>query len=151
MDLDALLDTVRRSAFRLERVERGEDQADEPTLAWHQPWLEAIQRAVAAGRVVRRVRVVDEPPTPFQSLELSLDRYRVAAGEEVRVLPLALARSLEIPPIDFWLLDDERAVSMTFDKAGILVGSEWLTGPAEVRRLRTLRDLAWTHAHPHTP
>jgi hypothetical protein len=159
-DLDALFGTFERTAFRLECLGRdaGPDEASAfasflsgrpHDLAWHQPWLDAIRRAVDAGRLVQRVRVVDEPPTPYEHFELALGRFHLAAGEDLRVLPAPTARALGIPPIDFWLLDDARVVSMDFDADGAFLGSEVTNDPGVLRHLRRVRDRALEHALPY--
>src|SRR5690348_3819806 len=65
LDVDALFDTVERSAFRLEPLPRTGQPIDArylaDGLAMHVPWFDAVRRAVGAGRAVRRVRVVDRP------------------------------------------------------------------------------------------
>ena len=147
LDLDALFDTVERSAFRLEPVARTGRPVDATDLAtdlvWHLPWFDAIRRAVDAGRLVQRVRVVDRPPTPYQRFELSLAPFHEQAGEELRILATAVARDLSLPPVDFWLLDDRRVVTM--DDAGAQVTAD----PPVVRRMRRYRDLAWSRAVPY--
>ncbi len=146
LDLDALFDTVERSAFRFEPLPRTGQPVDAQFLAdglaLHLPWFDAVRRAVDAGREVRRVRVVDQPPTPYQRFELSLAPFHAEAGEEVRFLSAPAARDLSLPPLDFWLLDDRRAV--TLDDAGPQVTAD----PAVVLRMRRYRDLAWRHAVP---
>jgi len=142
LDLDALFDTVEQSAFRLEPVARTGRPVDASDLAWGLPWFEAIRRAVDAGRTVQRVRVMDRPPTPYQRFELSLAPFHEQAGEELRILAASAARDLSLPPVDFWLLDDRRVV--TLDDAGAQV----TTDPPVVRRMRRYRDLAWRHGVP---
>jgi hypothetical protein len=142
LDLDALFDTVEQSAFRLEPVARTGRPVDASDLAWGLPWFEAIRRAVDAGRTVQRVRVMDQPPTPYQRFELSLAPFHEQAGEELRILATSAARDLSLPPVDFWLLDDRRVV--TLDDAGAQV----TTDPLVVRRMRRYRDLAWRHGVP---
>lgn len=139
LDVDALFETVERSAFRLEPLPRTGPPVD-PVLQL--PWFEAVRRAVDAGRVVQRVRVVDRPPTPYQRFELSLAPFHAQAGEEVRFLSAPVARDLSLPPLDFWLLDERRVV--TLDDAGAQVTDD----PAVVQRMRGYRDVAWRHAVP---
>jgi hypothetical protein len=139
LDMDALFETVERSAFRLEPLPRTGPPVD-PVL--HLPWFDAVRRAVDAGRVVQRVRVVDRPPTPYQRFELSLTPFHAQAGEEVRFLTAPVARDLSLPPVDFWLLDDRRVV--TLDDAGAQVTAD----PAVVQRMRRYREVAWRHAVP---
>jgi hypothetical protein len=150
LDVEALFDTVERSAFRLEPLPRTGPPVDARDLAQdlaqdlvlHLPWFDAVRRAVDAGRVVQRVRIVDRPPTPYQRFELSLAPFQAEAGEEVRFLSAPVARDLSLPPLDFWLLDDRRVV--TLDDLGAQVISE----PAVVLRMRRYRDVAWRHAVP---
>jgi hypothetical protein len=146
VDVDALFATVERSAFRLEPLPRTGPPVDARFLAQdlvlHLPWFDPVRRAVDAGRVVQRVRVVDQPPTPYQRYELSLAPFHAEAGEELRFLSAPAARDLSLPPLDFWLLDDQRVV--TLDDAGAQV----ITDPAVVQRMRRYRDVAWRHAVP---
>jgi hypothetical protein len=146
LDLDALFDTVERSAFRLEPLPRTGQPLDAQHLArnlgLHLPWFDAVRRAVDAGRVVRRVRIVDRPPTAYQRFELSLAPFHAEAGEEVRFLTAPAAGELSLPLLDFWLLDDRRVV--TLDDAGAQVTAD----PAVVLRMRRYRDVAWRHAVP---
>lgn len=159
-DLDALFDTFERTAFRLECLGRDAGPAEASAfasflsgrphdVAWHQPWLDAIRRAVDAGRLVQRVRVVDQPPTAREYFELTLGPYHLAAGEDLRVLSAPVARTVGIPTLDFWLLDDARVVTLDFDADGALLGSETTTAPAVLRHLRRARDRALEHALPY--
>jgi hypothetical protein len=146
LDVAALFETVERSAFRLEPVPPtgppidARDPADD--LVVQLPWFDAVRRAVDAGRVVQRVRVVDRPPTPYQRFELSLAPFHAEAGEEVRFLSAPVARDLSLPPLDFWLLDERRVV--TLDDTGAQVTHD----PAVVQRMRRYREVAWRHAVP---
>jgi hypothetical protein len=146
LDLDALFDTVEQSAFRLEPIPRTGRPGQATDLAldlgWHLPWFDAIRRAVDAGRVVQRVRVMDQPPTRYQRFELSLGPFHEQAGEDLRILAASTAHRLDLPPVDFWLLDNRRVV--TLDDAGAQV----TTAAAVVRRMRGYRELAWQHAVP---
>jgi len=156
LDLDALFETFERTAFRLET--HGGDAGPGAAgsfasflsgrpfdLAWHQPWLEATRRVVDSGRTIQRVRVTDDPPTPRQYFELVLTPFHVAAGEDVLVAPAQLG----LPALDFWLFDDEWAVTLDFDPAGALVGSEVTAEPAAIAELRRVRDRACRAAVPY--
>ncbi len=149
LDLDAVLDTVERSAFRLETLPLAGQPIDAQDLAWHLPWFDAVRRAVDAGRVIQRVRVVDQPPTPYQRFELSLVPFHVDAGEDLRILGTPDARALGIPPMNFWLLDDARVVALEIGNDGTLGDSLLTADPAVLHRMRRLRDLAWRHAGPY--
>jgi len=147
LDVAALFATVERSAFRLEPLPRTGPPVEAGNLAQDLvldlPWFDAVRRAVDTGRVVRRVRVLDRPATPYQRFELSLAPYHAQAGEEVRFLAAPVAEELGLPPFDFWLLDDHRVV-VTLDD----LGAQVISDPAVVRRMRRYRDVAWEHAVP---
>jgi hypothetical protein len=149
LDLDALFDTVARSAFRLETLPLTGQPVDAQDLAWHLPWFGPIRRAVDGGRVVQRVRVIDRPPTPYQRFELSLAPFHEDAGEDLRILGAPAARELGLPPLNFWLLDDQRVVSLEIGDDGTFGGSQVTADRAVLNRMRRLRDLAWRHATPY--
>jgi hypothetical protein len=148
---EGVLAGVRQQAFRLQTcgAEPAGAEADafaafvagRPVdLSWRRPWLAAVRDAVAAGRHVQRVLVMDNPPTPYQYFELALAPHSVAAGEDLRLLDAQAARVLSLPPMDFWLLDDERAVSGMSD-----LTDDW----AILEHLRRARDRAVGAALPY--
>lgn len=116
-------------------------------LGWRQGWLELVRDAVAAGRSIRRVRVVSVPHGDYTRWGLTVAARDVAAGEEVLWLPRHFADSA-MSTDDFWLFDDERVVFEVFQD-GRFVGGAATTDPAIVERCRSLRDRVWRRAIPH--
>src|SRR5215470_1382241 len=125
-DFNDIFSSFERSAFRLETLPHyavpieaeafAAFLAGQPyDLSWHQPWLDTMRAAIEAGRTVQRVRVMDRPPTPYQRFELAVTPHNLAIGEDIRILDAAVAATLALPPFDFWLFDEQRAVVMRFD------------------------------------
>ena len=54
-------------------------------------------------------------PTAYQRWELFLTPQNIAAGENIRWLPRAAARDLDLPGYDWWMLDGERLIITTYD------------------------------------
>src|SRR5581483_10320989 len=102
----------------------------------------------AEGREVQRVRVLAEPPSDYQRWEMWGARWNISAGERVGYLTRQRARDLGLPDADWWLLDDERVITMGFDDDGRITGKMLVIDPAVITRYRAWRDLAVRNATP---
>jgi hypothetical protein len=133
VDLGALLQSFRQSAFRLETLAHYTvPQEEEWFTAWRRTgklpeltpdndsWLRMVRNHCAAGKRMQRVRVVSSPLTDYERFELALFPPSVAAGEEIRVVQ----RSAVVRTADFWLFDESRAVMLRYDEAGRFQGVE---------------------------
>jgi hypothetical protein len=159
-DFNSIFESFERTAFRLETLPHYavpiEAEAFADFLAgrpfnidWHRPWLDTMAGHIQAGRTVQRVRVMDEPPTPYQRFELAVTPHNLAIGEDIRVLRMSAARALNLPELDFWLFDDARIVVMQFDAGGVLLDAEVSDDAARVAIHREARDRALAHAVPY--
>jgi hypothetical protein len=164
--LRGMFDAMASSAFRLEArrsyalgYERpvfeafvaGQDPLTPPELDWWRPWLERVARVTAAGRRIRRVRLVDSPPTDYQRFGIWSGAWNVAAGEDIRYLSRAVARQAGIPDDkDWWLFDSAALVRMRFDDDGDLAGRDLVTDLGRVAVYQELQDLAMALAVPAT-
>ncbi|MGQ0573863.1 MAG: DUF6879 family protein [Pseudonocardia sp.] len=142
-----LFDQVERDALRLES-RRCTDLADEraelraflagelPEVMEWEPdgWTEMVTRARCAGRRVRRVRVVDEPLTPYQRYMVYTGQRNTAVGEDVGYLARARADRLHLPDHDFWVLDGARVLLLWFSDDGRYLGADVVADPALVAR-----------------
>jgi hypothetical protein len=156
-DFDAVFDSFTRTAFRLETLPHyavpieadayADFLAGRPyDLTWHHAWLDTMHRKIRQGQRVQRVRVMDEPPTPYQRFELAVTPHNLDIGEDIRVIVRSTAVALALPACDFWLFDDQRVVSMDFDAHGVLKGAEVTDDPSRVASCQAARDLALAHA-----
>lgn len=83
---------------------------------------------------MQRVHVVTEPLTDYARFEVAWSyAYSVAAGENVRIIPLAEGEAwpADIPLSDFWLFDDTEFFSMHYEADGTWIGVEHLTDPGD--------------------
>jgi hypothetical protein len=135
-DLGALFSTFKRSAFRLETLSvYSVDEDDEreafrlflggkPQPSWSRDrgWPKFVSSACAAGKIMQRVRVLSFPLTDYLRFELSCGYpANVAAGEDIRILPIVGDVPPGIVDHDYWLFDDEIVVRMEYDEAGRFV------------------------------
>ncbi|MEU6712362.1 DUF6879 family protein [Nonomuraea sp. NPDC046802] len=159
---DELFDTFRRDAFHLElRDQYGVAREEGPfarwlrgepdDLTWLWPWLDRVRGATAAGRTVRRVRVITESASEYIRWEHSLTPATVEAGEDIRWLPRHRMPAIELPMggDDWWLFDDRLLAVGRFGEDGQVLGSELVTDPTTVARCAGVRDLLWALAIPH--
>ena len=118
-------------------------------LPWWQEWLMRAAARTRAGRVMQRVRVLDDPPTAYQRYLLAVGHWHEAAGERITYMLRGRARRIGLLLDHDWsLFDDETVAATWFTPAGELEGRELITGAEAVQRYRALRDLALRHASP---
>jgi hypothetical protein len=159
--LAALFDSFTREAFRLETLQvYREAEEDEPRRQFDagQPvgddpgtaqWVHWLTEGKAAGKTVARVHVLIEPLSEYARFELAYYRPGLAAGEDIRVIPVRAGEwpeGLPGPGGDFWLFTDAdgpaRVVLMEYDDDGSLTGG-WLSAdPADIRQAVRWRDTA---------
>jgi len=124
--------------------------AGEPDdLVWLQDWCHTVQAHVAAGRVVRRARIVSEPLSDYQRWSYSIARPMVDAGEDIRWVPRRLVSGTAIPGNDFYLLDDRLAVFLLYAGNGLATDRVTSTDAADIRLCRSAFDAVWELAVSH--
>jgi hypothetical protein len=124
--------------------------AGEPDdLEWLQGWCATLRHHVAAGRVVRRARIVSEPLSDYQRWSYSIARPMVDAGEDIRWVPRRLVSSTAIPGNDFYLFDDRVVVFLHYAGNGLATDKTISDDPADVQLCRSAFDAVWELAIPH--
>ncbi|MEQ4205773.1 DUF6879 family protein [Actinopolymorpha sp. B9G3] len=154
------LATFEHTAFRLELQSEYREPSEAESLALFLagdpidpgtdpnfvPWFEQISRLVSDGKRVERVRVQEEPPTPYQRWERWLGAWNIRAGEQLRYMTRSRAYEIGLLPAtgttDWWLLDSNRLLLMPFDQDGNRLGDELVTDPEVVVQACAWRDLA---------
>ena len=152
-----------RTAFRLEHQREplpGEQQAFQhwlngnPMVPWEWPpwrdWLDLAWRHVSAGGEIRRVRLVDDPPTPYQQWGIAITSWHEQAGDHIRYLPCHAAEGLGIPVTNWWLFDDAHVVAMSYD-TGEVPGKILISDREVIAKYLTWRELAVAHATEPVP
>jgi hypothetical protein len=109
-----------------------------------------IKQKTAAGVVIERVRLVDDPPTDYQRWTRYMDAWNTGAGEAIHYLQRQTAARVGLTRAfagrDWWLLDDSRLVLMSFDGSGRRTRTDLTVSSRDVQRARLWRDLAITTA-----
>jgi hypothetical protein len=124
--------------------------AGEPDdLAWLQDWCHVLRRHSAAGRTVRRVRVVSEPLSQYQRWSHSIADPMVDAGEDIRWVPRRLVSGIALPGNDFYLFDGRLVVFLLYTGDGLAADRVVSADPADVGLCRSAFDSVWPLAVPH--
>ena len=143
----AQFDSYKRSALRLESRSQTDVPAERVELQaflsgelsevrnWeHDDWTRLVTRQTAAGRPMRRVRVMDDPLTDYNRFMIFCGHRSVSVGEDVRYLARADANALDLPDHDFWILDSARLIELRFTADGRPLRHDLVTDPGVVAR-----------------
>lgn len=154
---NALFTDIRESWRRLETLQaydvayerdeyeaflRGEPPDDTPG-----PWEQMIADHVAAGRSLRRVHVIEMPPTDYIRYELAYYQVSTAAGEDVRLIPVESGQwPAGVARHDDWIFDSRDVWRMTYDRDGRFLHAtrrSW-----DLRRVMRSWESAWRQSVP---
>jgi hypothetical protein len=112
-------------------------------------WYALIAEQTAAGKVIERVRIHDDPPTDYQRWVRWVGQWNEQAGEIMHYVTRQDARDLgflpDDPRRDWWLFDDNHLVLMTFDPEGHRIHTELVTDEEAIMQARAWRYLAVRH------
>lgn len=161
-----LFETIQESAFRLETLQFYELAEDEPRRQAFREGrplpprpgktesMRLVRKAVASGKRVRRVHVVDLPLSEYIRYELAVYPENIAAGEDVRITPRTGHPGLRELSTDFWLFDAETdkpaVVWFRYSPGGQILGRDFSDRTDDVRQACEQRDLAVAHSLPLT-
>jgi hypothetical protein len=106
-----------------------------------QAWFNQVAAQAAEGKRIERVRVQEEPPTPYQRWERWYGHWNTEAGESIRYMTRQRAHEVGLLPAagddDWWLSDSCRLMVMRFDNEGRRIETELVATPSEsFRRAR---------------
>lgn len=124
--------------------------AGEPDdLAWLDDWCATLRAHRAAGRSIRRARIISEPLSDYQRWSYSIAHPMVDAGEDIRWVPRRLVSSIAFPGNDFYLFDDRLVVFLIYSGNGLNADYQSSTDPADIRLCRSAFEAAWQLAVRH--
>ncbi len=165
----ALFRSFKHTAYRLETLQTYDVSYEiEPYRAFlagqprpHDPsknaWTAMLAESAAAGKIVRRVHLVNEPLTDYLRYELEWSYPpNVEAGEDIHILP-----SKGVPPgdlsllvlnrvSDYWLFDSSDLWVMQYDRDGAFVYIQQVSDPSTIVQRALWRDAALHYAIPYT-
>lgn len=155
-----LLTTFKRDAIHLEQRDAYGTEIELPymakwaagepdDLAWLNEWCESLREHVAAGRSVRRARIVSEPLSDYQRWSYSIAQPMVDAGEDIRWVPRRRVSSVALPGNDYYLFDDRLAVFLIYAGSGLAVDRLASTDPADLKLCRSAFEQVWKLSIPH--
>ncbi|MEV5568629.1 DUF6879 family protein [Spirillospora sp. NPDC052269] len=111
-------------------------------------WRGKVASEVAAGRRLRRVRVVSEPLSEYQRMAVQISGSAVEAGEELRWLPRRLVSTLPLPGNDCFVLED-LVIFNVLGGSDERVEIQLHRDPDVVEFCQTAFEAAWKLATPH--
>jgi hypothetical protein len=153
--------TFRYTAYRLETLQSYDVPQEEDSLAAFlagdpvrfgpskDGWTATIANAVAAGKSMRRVHVVEEPLSDYLRYEMLSYRPNVEAGEDVRILPVRPGDRPDLPHHDYWLFDSVDLWLMEYDRDGRFEGARPVKDAARIVVHNYWRDAALHAAVPY--
>jgi hypothetical protein len=163
---DELFASFKHTAYRLETLQRYDVSYEiEPYRAFlaGQPrphdssksaWTAMLKASAAAGKVVQRVHLVNEPLTDYLRYELEWSYPpNVEAGEDIRILPAGDVSGVRRATLaalgDYWLFDSSDLWVMEYDDEGRFRSIEQASGPSDIVLHARWRDAALHHAIPY--
>ncbi|MBF6453562.1 DUF6879 family protein [Nocardia cyriacigeorgica] len=159
-EFDRLLTEFAQSAVHLETRDAYGTEIELPHMAkwtagepddlvWLGDWCENLRRHAAAGRSIRRARIVSEPLSTYQRWSHSIAQPMVDAGEDIRWVPRRRLDSVAIPGNDFYLIDNELVIFLHYSGDGLSTEKVTSTEPGDIDLCRTAFEAVWQWAIPH--
>ncbi|MGW5970142.1 DUF6879 family protein [Streptomyces sp. NPDC055186] len=163
-EFNRLFTDFKFTAYRLESLQRydvsyeqnefarflsGESRGEFPGIA---EWIDGtVAKAVAAGKILSRVHVVELPMSDYVRFECAWAyEHTVEAGEDVRILPVSRQEwPPELPHYDYWLFDSTQLVAMYYEEDGSFSSAEIIDDPQRVVEANYWRDAAQASAVPY--
>ncbi|MFF0862336.1 DUF6879 family protein [Nonomuraea sp. NPDC003560] len=163
-EFDNLLSGIEREAIHLETRDAYGTAIELPYMAkwaagepddleWLQGWCATLREHTAAGRTVRRARVVSEPLSDYQRWSHSIAHPMVDAGEDIRWVPRHQLTEpgavVMLPANDFYVLDHRLVVFLTYTGDGLTRAITGSTDPRDVKTCENAFADVWKYAIPH--
>lgn len=155
-DLRAAFRTFRYSVFRLETLQVYAGSGEEEDIAaFHRgelapspdpaedEWVARLRANRDAGRIQQRVHVITEPVSEYLAYELTW-KYgpHTAAGEDIRIIPVADCWPDDVPASDFTLFDSRTLFSLRYGRGGMWLGADRVADLATILAACATRDAA---------
>lgn len=128
------LESAKSSLFRLEALQEYDIARESGMVAAYKDhdviddskmkdWWNFIERKVAAGVRMERVRAVSIPLSDYVEMELEIHRRSAEKGDVIRVIPMTDEVFEKLfDKKDFWLIDDITVLRMEYNSGGHYLG-----------------------------
>jgi hypothetical protein len=85
-------------------------------------WSERCKEKSDRGVLMRRIRIIEKPYTPYTEWEVEYyKRINIPGGEQLFIVDKQQAKDLNLPSGDLMMFDNRRAVICGYDKTGRMV------------------------------
>jgi hypothetical protein len=108
-----------------------------------------VRQHVAAGRKLRRARVVSLPLSEYQRWSYSIAYPMVEAGEDIRWVPRREVSSIGLPGNDFYLIDNRLIIFLHYAGNGLATDRVVSTNAGDVRLCQEAFEAVWKLSIPH--
>lgn len=133
---DQYWQAMKQEWFKIEVLQDYMGEDDSPSLrAWlagdkeqslallkqtsHDGWREMCKEKHASGVLMRRIRIVEEPYTPYTEWEIEFyKRINIPGGEQIFIINKKETGNLELPSGDLMMFDNRRVVICAYDTTG---------------------------------
>lgn len=122
---------------------------DPDDLVWMADYCGTVREHVAAGRSIRRARIISEPLSEYQRWSHSIAHALVDAGEEIHWVPRRHVSSIAMPGNDYYLFDDRLVLFLHYTGEGLCADRLISTDPADVALCREAFEAVWKVSTPH--
>jgi hypothetical protein len=115
-------------------------------------WIDGtVAKAVAAGKHLYRVHVVEEPLSDYVRFECSWAyEHTSAAGEDIRILAVQEGQwPRDLPRYDYWLFDSKVLVEMHYADDGRFEAAQLVDEADKIVQANYWRDLAVAASVPY--
>lgn len=86
------------------------------------PWAKQLLQKHQQGVLMRRIRIVQKPYTPYTEWEFACyKRNNIPSGEQVFVVDKAVVEGLDLPQGDLMMFDNKRIAICTYDQTGRVI------------------------------
>ncbi len=118
-------------------------------LGWMRDYCDTVRAHVAAGRTIRRARIVSEPLSEYQRWSHSIAHALSDAGEQIHWVPRTRVSTIAVPGNDYYLFDDRLALFLHYSGDGLATDRTVSTEPAVIALCRTAFDAVWAVSTAH--
>jgi hypothetical protein len=85
----------------------------------HNGWREMCKEKRDAGVLMRRIRIIEKPYTPYTKWEFEFYKHiNIAGGEQIFIVNKQAVADVDLPSGDLMMFDNKRVVVCIYDKTG---------------------------------
>ncbi len=115
----------------------------------HGGWSERCKEKSDQGVLMRRIRVIEEPLTPYTAWEIEFYKHiNIPGGEQIFTVNQQAVADLNLPSGDLMMFDNERMVVCAYDKTGRVTKQTFYDKSDDISSFLTLKAQLLARAKP---